>query len=75
MTNDKIQLTFKNPTSKPADSEEESYVFVSSGFYHGLRTYLYPDVDTSDSWKQHVADYVKQLEMLLQKNVMFFLSY
>jgi len=50
--------------------EKESYVFVSSGFYHGLRTFLYPDVDPTDSFEQEIADHVRELEKVLGRRVM-----
>ncbi len=64
-----IELTFAAPKEALKADEEESYFFVSSGFYSGLRTYLYPKVDPSmDTFKNELKEYVHQLgSMPLQK--------
>jgi len=51
------------------DSFKESYVFVTSGFYHGLRTYLYPEADASDSYKKRIEEYVDELEQFLNHSI------
>jgi len=63
---DRIDLLFGSPAIELKDSQKESYLFVSSGYYHSLRTFLYPEIDASDSWIQEIADYVKELEALLK---------
>ena len=57
---DEIALIFAKPKIALEDNQKESYILVSSGFYHGLRTYLYPDVDTSNSYKEEIKKYVNR---------------
>jgi hypothetical protein len=65
---DWIELLFDKPQLSIDVDEKESYVFVSSGFYHGLRTYLYPSIDPTESWKSEMADYAEQLRTFVEDN-------
>ena len=59
---DSIGMLFSKPTIELGNNEKESYVFVSSGFYHGLRTYLYPEVDSRSNFADEIDRYVKKLK-------------
>jgi len=63
---DVIDLEFEQGKLKPNNNEIVDYFFESYGFYHGLRTYLYPDVDTSDSYKEEINQYVTELNNYLE---------
>jgi len=58
---DSIDLEFNAGKMQPGTGEAVDYFFVSEGYYHGLRTYLYPGVDTSDSFKAEVNKYIEEL--------------
>ncbi|MCJ7816444.1 MAG: hypothetical protein MUP55_01180, partial [Candidatus Aenigmarchaeota archaeon] len=58
---DSIDLEFDAGKMQPGPGETVDYFFISEGYYHGLRTYLYPDVDTSDSFKAEVNKYIEEL--------------
>jgi len=63
---DVIDLEFDVGTLTPNEDEVVDYFFESYGFYHGLRTYLYPEVDTSDSYKEEINQYVQELNNYLK---------
>lgn len=63
---DIIDLEFEKGNLKPNNNQVVDYFFESYGFYHGLRTYLYPDVDTSDSYKEEINQYVQELNNYLE---------
>ncbi|MFA6306606.1 MAG: hypothetical protein WCV70_02095 [Patescibacteria group bacterium] len=56
-----INLTFKSDELKLDKDQVVDYFFLSQGFYHGLRTYLYPEVDSTDSYVKEVNNYIKEL--------------
>lgn len=64
---DTINLEFDSGNLKHNNNEEVDYFFVSRGFYHGLRTYLYPGVDTSNSYIQEINKYICELNDYLKK--------
>lgn len=65
---DKINLEFEAGSLWPQDDEEVDYFFVSRGYYHGLRTYLYPDVDTSAAtFEKELNDYVKEYNSYIKE--------
>jgi len=57
---DSIDLVFEAGELEAAEDEIVDYFFISQGFYHGLRTYLYPDVDPTDSYIDEVNAYIKE---------------
>ena len=63
---DTIDLEFDAGTLEPDENEAVDYFFESKGFYYGLRTYLYPNVDTSDSYKEEIINYVNELNNYLK---------
>ena len=58
---DKIDLAFAAGGLQPAENEVADYFVISQGYYHGLRTYLFPEVDTSDSYIEEVNNYIREL--------------
>ncbi|MCK5211981.1 hypothetical protein KAJ89_04730 [Candidatus Parcubacteria bacterium] len=57
---DSIDLVFDAGKLWPKENEKVDYFFVSEGFYHGLRAYLYPEVDTTDSYIDEINEYIKE---------------
>jgi len=70
VTGDKIDLVFEPPKAILKPGEKESFVFMSSGFYHPLRTDLYPNIDTSDNWKKEIKAYAEELRSFIERNKM-----
>lgn len=58
---DSIKLEFETGNLDPKENEIVDYFFVVQGFYHGLRTYLYPEIPTDDSYIKEVDEYVEEL--------------
>ncbi|MCA9497185.1 MAG: hypothetical protein KC589_09645, partial [Nanoarchaeota archaeon] len=50
-------------------NEKVSYVFESSGFYHGLRTFIYPEVSVDDSFIAEIHRYLADIEENLGKEL------
>jgi len=67
---DYIDLTFDAGNLQPNENEEVDYFFVTQGFYHGLRTYLYPHVDTTNSYIKEIDGYVDELNAYLREKGM-----
>jgi hypothetical protein len=65
---DTIDLEFSTGYENVSTNETYDLFLISQGYYHGIRTYLYPYVDTSDSYKQELNNYVNELNGYLQKN-------
>ncbi len=64
---EEIALTFARPQKTLTADDQDSYFFVSSGFYSGLRTYLYPKVDPSmDTFKKKLKEYLHDLDGILK---------
>ncbi|MDA3855164.1 MAG: thrombospondin type-1 domain-containing protein [Candidatus Woesearchaeota archaeon] len=61
---DEIEMLFSKPKLDLKEGEKETFVFVSSGFYHGLRTYLYPDVNPENDYLPEIEKYVEELNKL-----------
>ncbi|HEY4482320.1 MAG TPA: hypothetical protein VI489_05665 [Candidatus Brocadiaceae bacterium] len=70
---DQIELTFQKPSITPKEHEKESYIIVSSGFYHSLRRALYPNVDPSfETFEKELDGYVDELKDLLKDRILRF---
>ena len=54
---DEIDMIFAAPTEALEGGERESYIFEAAGFYHKLRADMYPEVDTSEKWKEEIKEY------------------
>ena len=65
---DEIRLEFDSGKLTPASDEVADYFVIAHGFYHGLRTYLYPNIDTSDSHIKEVESYVNELNQYLSEH-------
>jgi hypothetical protein len=65
---DTIDLEFNTGNENVSSDETYDLFLISQGYYHGIRTYLYPYIDTSDSYKQELESYVKELNEYIQKN-------
>ena len=63
-------MTFDAGNLQPNENEEVDYFFVTQGFYHGLRTYLYPHVDTTNSYIKEINGYVDELNTYLKEKGM-----
>jgi hypothetical protein len=61
---DSIDLEFDEGNLHVSSDEKESYIFVTYGFYHGLRSYLYPELEIDDEWQEKIDVYVEELNNL-----------
>lgn len=61
-----VDLTFARPRKTLKEGETETYFFVSSGYYHGLRTFMYPKVDPSEeSFRKELQSHINDLNAFL----------
>lgn len=68
VTGDSIDLEFEQGPLKPEKDQIADYFFESHGYYHGLRTYLYPDVPTGLGYTKEIDKYIKELNEYLEKS-------
>ena len=62
---DTIDMEFDNGMLQPGVNEKADYFFIIEGYYYGLRTYLYPNIDPTDSFTAEVQSYVNELNNYL----------
>ncbi len=60
---DSVDLVFSKPGLVLKQGQSDAYVFIASGFYHSLRTSMYPHVDPSFvTFEQELNKYLGQLK-------------